>query len=307
MTKEQAYSSSLSYYLDVAIAHAEQQRREGTPATPMVVTSSVSGTVLYTVWAVLSRSLRRNAPTLLVASLPLLALVLGTLLDALGQSSQSHLPALVMLLGLALFLPWQTWQTVRQSRELPPYRLRRLFRWRTVSGRYDNWYDLPTMGEMVGAFVVGLLDVPGVLIQAFPSAPSFAANLPSFIFPVLIAMPVLAIVLMAVARGFLAVYFAPSAVKAVDEQGEGMLQSVPLASLPLASLDERITRLTQMREWLQDDTLRTMVDDVIGQQVRAAARRQVAYSFIVGVISLVAGWLLSAISPVATLANLLHR
>ncbi|HEX6540268.1 MAG TPA: hypothetical protein VF040_00820 [Ktedonobacterales bacterium] len=307
MTKEQAYSSSLSYYLDVAIAHAEQQRREGTPATPMVVTSSVSGTVLYTVWAVLSRSLRRNAPTLLVASLPLLALVLGTLLDALGQSSQSHLPALVMLLGLALFLPWQTWQTVRQARELPPYRLRRLFRWRTVSGRYDNWYDLPTMGEMVGAFVVGLLDVPGVLIQAFPSAPSFAANLPSFIFPVLIAMPVLAIVLMAVARGFLAVYFAPSAVKAVDEQGEGMLQSVPLASLPLASLDERITRLTQMREWLQDDTLRTMVDDVIGQQVRAAARRQVAYSFIVGVISLVAGWLLSAISPVATLANLLHR
>lgn len=307
MTKEQAYSSSLSYYLDVAIAHAEQQRREGTRATQTVVTSSVSGTVLYTVWAVLSRSLRRNAPTLLVASLPLLALVLGTLLDALGQSSQSHLPALVMLLGLALFLPWQTWQTVRQARELPPYRLRRLFRWRTVSGRYDNWYDLPTMGEMVGAFVVGLLDVPGVLIQAFPSAPSFAANLPSFIFPVLIAMPVLAIVLMAVARGFLAVYFAPSAVKAVDEQGEGMLQSVPLASLPLASLDERITRLTQMREWLQDDTLRTMVDDVIGQQVRAAARRQVAYSFIVGVISLVAGWLLSAISPVATLANLLHR
>lgn len=307
MTKEQAYSSSLSYYLDVAIAHAEQQRREGTRATQTVVTSSVSGTVLYTVWAVLSRSLRRNAPTLLVASLPLLALVLGTLLDALGQSSQSHLPALVMLLGLALFLPWQTWQTVRQARELPPYRLRRLFRWRTVSGRYDNWYDLPTMGEMVGAFVVGLLDVPAVLIQAFPSAPSFAANLPSFIFPVLIAMPVLAIVLMAVARGFLAVYFAPSAVKAVDEQGEGMLQSVPLASLPLASLDERITRLTQMREWLQDDTLRTMVDDVIGQQVRAAARRQVAYSFIVGVISLVAGWLLSAISPVATLANLLHR
>lgn len=307
MTKEQAYSSSLSYYLDVAIAHAEQQRREGTRATQTVVTSSVSGTVLYTVWAVLGRSLRRNAPTLLVASLPLLALVLGTLLDALGQSSQSHLPALVMLLGLALFLPWQTWQTVRQARELPPYRLRRLFRWRTVSGRYDNWYDLPTMGEMVGAFVVGLLDVPAVLIQAFPSAPSFAANLPSFIFPVLIAMPVLAIVLMAVARGFLAVYFAPSAVKAVDEQGEGMLQSVPLASLPLASLDERITRLTQMREWLQDDTLRTMVDDVIGQQVRAAARRQVAYSFIVGVISLVAGWLLSAISPVATLANLLHR
>lgn len=302
MTKEQAYSSSLSYYLDVAIAHAEQQRREGTPATPMVVTSSVSGTVLYTVWAVLSRSLRRNAPTLLVASLPLLALGLGTLLDALGQSSQSHLPALVILLGLALFLPWQTWQTVRQARGLPPYRLRRLFRWRTVSGRYDDWYDLPTMGEMVGAFVVGLLDVPAVLIQAFPSAPSFAANLPSFIFPVLIAMPVLAIVLMAVARGFLAVYFAPSAVKAVDEQGEGMLQSVPLASL-----DERITRLTQMREWLQDDTLRTMVDDVIGQQVRAAARRQVAYSFIVGVISLVAGWLLSAISPVATLANLLHR
>jgi hypothetical protein len=52
-----------------------------------------------------------------------------------------------------------------------------------------------------------------------------------------------------------------------------------------------------MRDWLRDDTLRAMVDDVIGRQVRASERRQVAYSAVVGVVSLIAGWLLSGVSP----------
>jgi hypothetical protein len=61
-----------------------------------------------------------------------------------------------------------------------------------------------------------------------------------------------------------------------------------------------------MRDWLRDDTLRVMVSDVVGQQVRASERRQIAYSAVVGVVSLIAGWLLSAISSILMVSFLHH-
>src|SRR5262249_2378603 len=72
-----------------------------------------------------------------------------------------------------------------------------------------------------------------------------------------------------------------------------------------ASLDERIDRLTQMREWLRDDALRAMVDGAIGQQVKASERRQRVYVVAAVALSLLAGWLLSAMRPVSTVANVL--
>lgn len=75
----------------------------------------------------------------------------------------------------------------------------------------------------------------------------------------------------------------------------------------LGELDLRITRLQQLREWLKDDTLRAMMDDVIGQRVRSAERRQVVISAIVSVAALLAGWLLSAISPAGVLLNFFHH
>lgn len=68
-------------------------------------------------------------------------------------------------------------------------------------------------------------------------------------------------------------------------------------------LDQRIARLTTIRTWMQDATLRTLVDEAIGKQVQQSARRQAIYSAAIALGSLVAGWLLSAISPV----SLLHR
>jgi hypothetical protein len=53
--------------------------------------------------------------------------------------------------------------------------------------------------------------------------------------------------------------------------------------------------------------LKSMIDDAIGKQVARSERRQVAYSVIIGVLSLAAGWLLSAISPLSALAQLLPR
>jgi len=75
----------------------------------------------------------------------------------------------------------------------------------------------------------------------------------------------------------------------------------------LTELDLRISRLQQMSAWLQDAQLRNMIDDVIGRRVQAAERRQVYYSVAVGAVSLLVGWLLSAISPASMLVSMLHR
>jgi len=65
----------------------------------------------------------------------------------------------------------------------------------------------------------------------------------------------------------------------------------------IAVLDGDIERLRQIREWLQDDRLRALVDNAIGQQTRASERRQATWSTMIALVSLLAGWGLSAVSP----------
>ncbi len=63
-------------------------------------------------------------------------------------------------------------------------------------------------------------------------------------------------------------------------------------------LDVRIKRLQAMRDWINvDPELGRFVDTAIGQQVKAAERRQRIFATGLGVVSLIVGWLLSAISP----------
>src|SRR5579875_3703380 len=68
-------------------------------------------------------------------------------------------------------------------------------------------------------------------------------------------------------------------------------------TLNAAALDDEITRLQQMRVWLSDPLMCAIIDKFIGQRLGAAERRQVYYSVAAGVVSLIIGWLLSAISP----------
>jgi len=89
-------------------------------------------------------------------------------------------------------------------------------------------------------------------------------------------------------------------------QAPGAVAPMPQQT-SLDELDERIMRLQQLREWLKDDNLRGMIDDVINRHVRTAERRQAFFSAGVGVASLIAGWLLSAISPAGVLLNLFHQ
>jgi hypothetical protein len=286
------YSSELSDYLDAALASAEREKQRAA-SRPYGSTGAVAGDITETVFGTLRANLIRTlilrGPFFAIALLPLLAVGTSALLNAVGQGSFAGFPAPVALVGLALFLPWQAWQSIRRARGLPP---RRLF----GRSNRDHDYDLPPLEEVAESLVSGLAALPALVVVAW------AISLPGFIFWGLVALPVALTVLIIVVRSTLS---GLGAVGGVDTGDVDLILERPPASL--AALDERIVRLTQMREWLRDDALRTMVDDVIGHHVRASERRQVIYSVVVGVASLAAGWLLSALSPVSTLLGLFNR
>jgi hypothetical protein len=50
-----------------------------------------------------------------------------------------------------------------------------------------------------------------------------------------------------------------------------------------------------------------MIDDVTGKQVATSERRQGDFAVAIGALSLLSSWLLSAVSPVSALAQLLPR
>lgn len=71
----------------------------------------------------------------------------------------------------------------------------------------------------------------------------------------------------------------------------------PAVQHMVETLDERIGRLNNIREWLQqDDDLARLIDGIIGKQVRASERRQARLSVVLNVVFLLAGWGLSLIS-----------
>lgn len=286
MTSGKTYSADLSQSLDAAIAAAQAQKTATTHASGNVA-ENVSLPLFTTLRPLLTLAVRRYFLSALIALSPLLMFGIRAVLETAGQVALFTIVGRVVLAGLALFLLWQVSQAVRVARGQFPIRpLRR----RDSSRQLD---ELPTRTGMVTPLFVGLLTIPALIVL------SFAMSLPNLALAGLIALPIVGFILAA------AVYASLSSLGALG--GVNSVSEGPSQPVSLASLDERIVRLTQMREWLRDDTLRTMIDDVIGQQVRTTAQRQLVYSFVVGVISLIAGWLLSAVSPVATLTNLLHR
>ncbi len=66
-------------------------------------------------------------------------------------------------------------------------------------------------------------------------------------------------------------------------------------------LNLQIQRLQQLRTWVNEDpAFSQLVDNIIGKQVKSSERRQQIFSILLGVASLVAGWLLSAFTPPIT-------
>jgi hypothetical protein len=89
---------------------------------------------------------------------------------------------------------------------------------------------------------------------------------------------------------------------------QGVLESASLYELTLF-----VSRLRQIRDWLQQDSrLLPVVDEFIGQQVAASekrnTRRNVAIASITTVVGALLGWLLSSLAtPSHLLSQFLGR
>jgi hypothetical protein len=300
MAARTKYSTEVAAYLDRQIATAKAQAKQAAHVdqSRTHVSEQVGASVVQTLVQVLRVRVRRGLVSVVVPLLPLAAVGLGALLRALGQRGVASAPAIAALLVLALFLPWRTWQVIRRARGRPPapFPLSGLIRRRSARRRSVYVYvdDLPTLSSLAAPLLGGLITVPALLVLTLtPVAPGLLIGS-------LVALPIVVTAL------WVALDTTISGLRAVGAVNTPSIVAVPAQASSLGHLDERLTRLTQMRDWLRDDSLRAMVDEAIGQQVRASERRQVAYSAVVGIVSLVAGWMLSAVSPISV-ATLFHR
>jgi hypothetical protein len=288
------YSSEVEAYVDAELVAARQAalRESGRTA----VSASVSRTVFATARRRFAREIRFYGGTALLALLPAMVIVARAGLSALpplGIATENWLPwavqgITIVAAGWALLATlWQARNTWRRARGRPliSLRLRRI----SESPAYLP-FDILAI-----KLITAVATLPALLWLALAGGGD-----PLWLQWALIALPAFVLVA-AVALDSLV-----GALGAVGGVSETIPESLP-ASSQIGQLDDRIAQLQQIRVWLKDDKLKSMIDDVIGKQVARSERRQVAYSVIVGVLSLVAGWLLSAISPLSTLTQLLPR
>lgn len=72
---------------------------------------------------------------------------------------------------------------------------------------------------------------------------------------------------------------------------------LPDARTTVGNLDQRIARLMQVRDWIQEDgDIARLIDTVIGKQVRSSEQRQARLAIILNIVFLLAGWALSLIA-----------
>lgn len=99
---------------------------------------------------------------------------------------------------------------------------------------------------------------------------------------------------------------APRVAEESDEEIEEGLHEVSVFGLSdqeaamIDTLQDRAKRLRQVQQLLTDDPeLLHVVDASIRNRVGSAQRRQAMLSVVLAILSLIAGWLLSAISPLS--------
>lgn len=94
------------------------------------------------------------------------------------------------------------------------------------------------------------------------------------------------------------------------------LHPTPEEQAERKSLSLRIERLKQVQTWMAEDhLLERVIDEAIGNHIRAAEKRQLAtfkitqrrqnvFAISISVAALIVGWLLSAVTPATFLAHL---
>jgi hypothetical protein len=288
------YSSEVEAYVDAELVAARQAalRESGRTA----VSQSVSLTIFATVRMRVVREFRFYAGTALLALLPALVLAARAGLSALPQlgiATESWLPwavqgiTIAAAVWVALATLWQARNTWRRARGRPLISLR--FR------RIREPPEYPPFDILAIKLVTAVATLPALIWLALAGGGDSL-----WLLWALIALSPFVLITAVAFDSFVSV------LGAVGGVNETIPDSLP-ASSQIGQLDDRIAQLQQIRVWLKDEKLKSMIDDAIGKQVARSERRQVAYSVIVGVLSLVAGWLLSAISPLSALTQLLSR
>jgi hypothetical protein len=296
------YTSEVEAYIDAELAAARQAAQTESGRT--AVSEGVSLTILATLRAALVRGIRLYGATTLIALLPALVIVARGGLSALPQLGDPAagwlswagrgLPLAAAGWALLVML-WQARNAWRRARGQAPATLR--FRRARNTSERDQYQELPPLEQLAIKLGVAVATLPALLWLALSNSGD-----PLWLLGALVALPPFFLLITVRLTSLLS---GLGAVGAVDSSHR--LDRPSQQSRGVTVLDERITQLQQMRDWLKDDKLRAMMDDVIGKQVAKSERRQVTYSVAVGALSLLAGWLLSAVSPVSALAQLLPR
>jgi hypothetical protein len=300
------YTSAVEAYLDAELEAAEAAawRAAGTSGRASVG-ESVSLSVTNSIRAAVARQIRIHRGTALLALLPALVVAAHAGLNALPQlgiAPDGWLPWAVQGVTIAaltwagLATLWHARNTWRRARGRPLVTLR--FRRDQNTAERQRYQEYPSSTDVAIKLGVALAALCALLWLAL------AGDDQSWLSGALLALPPV-VLLLAVGASIVL-----SGLGAVASAQSAQIDRPFRRSPPPSGdtvLDERITRLQQMRDWLKDETLRTMIDDVIGRQVAKSERRQISYSVVVGILSLLAGWLLSAISPLSALAPLLSR
>jgi hypothetical protein len=87
----------------------------------------------------------------------------------------------------------------------------------------------------------------------------------------------------------------------------GAAPTMPTPEKITAGIDQRVSRLMQIREWISEDSdIARLLDTVIGNQVRASERRQVRINIAFNVLFLLIGWALSIFASPQAMSALLH-
>jgi hypothetical protein len=281
-----AQHSTIQAYVASQLATAEDQvaalQRLGHTPSAHDVAGRAGVSVFDALREVLARYLLPLWPLILVGLLPALTALGSGVVPALGSAAGLP-PAWSALLPAALRLLVAAWTVVLLGRGL----LRGARSVHAVNPRVVRLLHRQHL-------VLTLLALLALLV---PLAPGPAGHLPGWVYWTLDAVPVLAALLMAVYASLLRGL--PPLAASVS-QGGGALPTGGMVEL-----QERIARLKQMQEWLTDDKLRVLVDETIGKQVKQSERRQATFGSVIAVVSLVVGWLLSAITPASALAGLL--
>ena len=171
-------------------------------------------------------------------------------------------------------------------------------------------FPLPVVAGVLSALL--LVAVVTFVVAGSRGAPSTPprVSLPSFLAPLLLGIGLL---LAAVAViGLVRARRADGGIQqsAMDRRGAGAPSTSVMTAVAddLATLRLRMSRIEQIHNWIDADAgFNAMLTGYIGQKVDDARVRERRFTIACSVLFLFAGWLLSAISPVTAVAQLLLR